>query len=212
MLRALSISYSASWWPTSIFHLNPKTPACILAQRRKREKAEAITGFPVWWRFKKLAEQKRIVHSFVENRHVIQATLFSDLKKTYLLTMEEDAADLLAAQVANYLIGLDIDEVIANSTEPRKSEIERIREQLPVHAAKAMVNDRSTREVVVATLRMWESSEFMLHGESWLQSDLHRRLNGLLASYSPDFPEEINPAKYREMVHRYREECGKRAR
>jgi hypothetical protein len=107
----------------------------------------------MWWPFKRTIE-KRIVRSFERDLRLIQVSLFTKLKAEYSLTMEPESASLVAAQVVNYLKGEDIDEVMENSTELLKSRIGRIRDHLPQKAAEVMAVSASTREVVVATLRM----------------------------------------------------------
>jgi hypothetical protein len=120
--------------------------------------------------------------------------------------MEEESAAVLAAQVVNYLKGEDIVAVMESSPEPLKSQIARIQDQIPESAAKAMAESRSTREVVVGTLRMREVLKFMLGGEPYLRSDEHHRIYKLLAPYGPEFPAEIKPDTYLEMAERYRQE------
>jgi hypothetical protein len=128
------------------------------------------------------------------------------LRSQYSTKMAEESAEVLAAQVVNYLKGEDIAAVMEAAAEPLKSEIGRIRGELPGSAARAMAESGSTREVIVATLRMKALLEFMTHGESYFRTDLHQRIHGLLSTYGPEFPEEINPAKYSAMAHRYYQE------
>ena len=117
-----------------------------------------------------------------------------------------EPASVLAALVANYLTGEDIQGVMRGSAEPLKSEIGRVKDQVPQRAANVMSESKHTREVVVATLRMKEALEFMLHGESYLHSDQHQRICGLLSVYGPEFPEEITPEHYLAIAHRYHQE------
>lgn len=137
---------------------------------------------------------------------MIQVSLFKTVASQYSATMAREPASLLAAQIVNYLKGEDIMAVLEHSTEPLKSQIDRIKVQIPECAAKVMAESRSTREVVVATLRMKGVLEFMLHGESYLQSDHHQRIYSLLSTFGAEFPEEIKPGKYLEMAQRYYEE------
>jgi hypothetical protein len=165
----------------------------------------------MWWPFKRTIE-KRIVRSFERDLRLIQVSLFTKLKSSYSLTMEDQSASLVAAQVVNYLKGDDIAAVIENSIEPLKSRIGRIRGQLPEDAAKAMAESGSTREVVVATLRMRLVVNRMLTGESYPLSDEYKRISELLSTYGPEFPEAITLGKYGELSHRwYQEHFGPKA-
>lgn len=156
------------------------------------------------WPFQKSSEA-RIVRSFESGLRLIQVTLFSRLKSQYSATMPEESAKTLAAQVVNYLKGDDIAVVIQTAAEPLKSEISRIADQIPVHAAAAMAESKSTREVIVGTLRMREILKFMTGGETYTRSDEHRRIFALLAPYGSEFPEEIKPDTYVAMAERYRQ-------
>ena len=69
-----------------------------------------------------------------------------------------------------------------------------------------MAENRSTRQVIVATLRMREVLKFMVDGEGYFQSAEHQRVYDLLSPYGPEFPDEIKPDSYLEMARRYREE------
>ncbi|MGO9240474.1 MAG: hypothetical protein ACLQBJ_06650 [Bryobacteraceae bacterium] len=122
--------------------------------------------------------------------------------------MERDSAEALAAQVVNYLKGDDITAVIQNSAEPLKSKIAQIKDQISENAARAMAESKSTREAVVATLRMRAVLEFMLQGESYFKSDLHQRIEKLLCTYGPEFPEEIKPDTYLAIAQRYYQETS----
>jgi hypothetical protein len=156
------------------------------------------------WPFQKSSEA-RIVRSFETGLRLIQVTLYSRLKSQYSATMPEESAGILAAQVVNYLKGDDIAVVIQTATEPLKSEIARIADQVPARAAAAMAESQNIREVIVGTLRMREILKFMTGGEAYMRSDEHRRIFALLAPYGPEFPEEIKPDTYVAMAEGYRQ-------
>ena len=158
----------------------------------------------MWWPIKKT--EKRIVRFFEKGLRLIQVTLFARLHLQYSTTMEKESAGVLAAQVVNYLKGEDIELVIESTPEPLKSQIAQIKDSLPERAANAMAESHSTREVIVATLRMREVLKFMLQGEVYLQSEEHRRISGLLLPYGPEFPEEIKPERYMQMAEMYYQE------
>ena len=120
--------------------------------------------------------------------------------------MEKDTTAVLAAQVVNFLKGNDVAAVMRSSPEPLQTQIARIKDRVPESGANAMAESVSTREVIVATLRMRAVLEFMLRGESYFHGDQHKRIEGLLAIYGPEFPDEIKPEKYVVMAHRYYQE------
>jgi hypothetical protein len=159
----------------------------------------------MWWPFKKTI-QNRLVGSFLSALRIIQVSLCAEASSQHSPTMTGDSARVLAAQVANDLTGEDVEAVARNAAEPLKSQIDGIKHQIPEGAARVMAHSGSTREVVVATLRMRAALEFMLQGESYFRSDLHRRIEGLLSTYGPEFPQEIKPDLYLAMAHVYHQE------
>lgn len=134
---------------------------------------------------------------------LIQVSLFAKLRAKYCLTMEDEAASLVAAQVVNYLKGEDIAAVMEHSPEPLKSRIGRIRDRLPENAAEVMAEDGSIREVVVATLRMRLVVNQMLTGDSYTLSEQYNRISELLSTYGPEFPEAITLGKYEDLARRW---------
>jgi hypothetical protein len=163
----------------------------------------------MFWPFKTRTE-KALVKQFEMGLRLIQVSLFATLKSRYAETMGSESATFLAAQVVNYLKGEDIALVIDQALDPNKSQIIRIKDQVPQFAVEAMAASRHTREVIVATLRMREIIAFMADGESYFQSNEHQRIYDLLAPYGPEFPEEVNPERYLAMAHRYQEHFGPR--
>jgi hypothetical protein len=117
--------------------------------------------------------------------------------------MDDNAAKALAAQVANFLKGEDIDEIARVSDEPLRSRIMAILPQIRQRAAEYMQVDRQTREIIVATLRMTTVLNFGEYGIAWLQSPAKMRIERLLVEYGPEFPEEITPAAYIQLFAAY---------
>jgi hypothetical protein len=157
------------------------------------------------WPFKKTIENN-LIRSYETGLRMVQVSLFTKLQRRYLLTMPEESAEVLAAQVVNYLKGEDLVAVMENSPEPLRTRIASIRQQVPEQAAEAMRESFGTREVIVGTLRIREVLEFMLRGEGYLHSDQHQRIYEILSTYGPEFPEEIKPEKYLAMAHEYMKE------
>jgi len=160
------------------------------------------SGQVAWSPFKKTTE-KRLVRSFEMGLRLIEVSLYSRLRSHYSETMPQEPA---SAQVTNYFKGNDIKALMDNSPEPLRSKIAQIRDQIPANAANAMTESGSTREVIVATLRMREVLDFMRQGKAYLQSEQHQRIYRLLSDYGPEFPEEIKPNKYLALARRYRQE------
>ena len=140
---------------------------------------------------------------FAECLRALQVDLFEDLSNIYSLQMETNAAKALAAQVANFLKGADIDEIARVSDEPLRSRIMAILPQVRQRAAEYMQADRQTHEIVVATLRMITFLNFGEYGIAWLQSPAKMRIERLLVEYGPEFPEEITPAAYIKLFTSY---------
>jgi hypothetical protein len=110
----------------------------------------------------------------------LQVDLFADLRNIYSSQMEREIAATLAAQVANFLKGEDIDEIARASDEPLRSQMVAIMAQVRQRAAEYMQADRPTREIIVATLRMTSVLNFGKYGTAWLQNPAKLRIERLL--------------------------------
>ena len=146
---------------------------------------------------------KRAERSFETCLLVIQTDLYADLRNIYSSQMDREAAGTLAAQVVNFLMGKDIDEIARVSDEPLRSRIMAILPQVRQRAAECMQADRQTREIIVATLRMTSVLNFGKYGRAWFQSPAKMRIEHLLVEYGPEFPEEIAPEAYEQLAARY---------
>ena len=133
----------------------------------------------------------------------MKVDLFADLSNIYSSQMDCEAARTLAAQVVNFLIGGDIDEIARVSDEPLRSRIMAILPQVRQRAAEHMQADRQTREIIVATHRMTSVLNFAKYGIAWLQDPAKMRIERLLVEYGPEFPEEITPAAYMQLFATY---------
>jgi len=117
--------------------------------------------------------------------------------------MDREAARTLAAQVVNFIMGEDIDEIARVSDEPLRSRIMAILPQVRQRAAECMQADRQTREIIVATLRMTTVLNFGKYGRAWFQNPAKMRIERLLVEYGPEFPEEITPEAYAQLTAKY---------
>jgi hypothetical protein len=142
--------------------------------------------------------------AFAVSLRALQLDLVADLCNIYSLQMDVEVVRTLAAQVVNFLKGEDIDEIARVSDEPLRSRIMAVLPQVRQRAAEYMQADRQTREIIVATLRMKSVLNFGKYGEAWLQSPAKMRIERLLVEYGPEFPEEITPAAYVQLVVTYR--------
>ena len=153
---------------------------------------------------------KQSVELYQRGSNYIQVTLYTILKADYSAEMDVESAGVLAAQVGNFLLGAAVvEDVIANSAEPLKSQIYKIKNRIPEHAHATMATSRSVREAVVATLRMRTIITFGVVGEAYLQSDEKQRIERVLATYGAEFPEEIDPRSYVTMAKRFRDSVFK---
>jgi hypothetical protein len=134
---------------------------------------------------------------------LMKVDLCEDLRNIYSAQMDGNAAKPLAAQVVNFLMGGDIDEIARVSDEPLRSWIMAILPQVRQRAAEYMQADRRTREIIVATLRMTSVLNFGKYGIAWLQNPAKMRIERLLVEYGPEFPEAITPAAYMQLFATY---------
>ena len=137
---------------------------------------------------------------------MIQVSLYNQFVKEFSREMEKETAGVVAAQVINYLKGDNIITVMNDAAEPLKFSIAEIKDHVPQAAANVMAASKNTREVIVATLRMRAAIEFMLEGKSYFQTERHERVERLLATYGPEFPEKITPGKYLKVAYRIHKE------
>jgi hypothetical protein len=133
----------------------------------------------------------------------LKVDLFADLSNIYSSQMDHEVAKTLAAQVVNFLMGGDINEIARVSDEPLRSRIMAILPQVRQRAAEYMQADRQIREIIVATHRMTSVLNFAKYGTAWLQNPEKMRIEQLLVEYGPEFPEEITPAAYMQLFATY---------
>ena len=157
------------------------------------------------WPFKKRKDVsiQDAIKVFETGAKAIQVPLYAELKFTYSKEMISEVACVLAGQVVNYLMGEDIDEIHKNAQEPTKTVIGQIKDQIPKRAHQLMARDDSTREVIVATLRMISVLKFAIIGESYMTSPQKQRVENLLVEYGREFRYEMTPDKYMALAHTY---------
>jgi hypothetical protein len=141
--------------------------------------------------------------AFAVSLRTLQVDLATDICNVYSSQMDHKVARALAAQVVNFLKGEDIDEIARVSDEPLRSRIMAVLPQVRQRAAEYMQADRQTREIIVATLRMKSVLNFGKYGEAWFENPAKMRIERLLVEYGPEFPKEITPAAYIQLVAAY---------
>lgn len=134
---------------------------------------------------------------------LLKVDLANDICNVYSAQMDHQDARGLAAQVTNFLMGEDVEEIARKSEEPLRSRIGAILPGLSLSAAKYMQGDRQTREIVVSTLRMVNMLNFGKYGTGWLENPAQKRIERLLVQYGPEFPEAVAPTAYLKMFGEY---------
>ena len=138
-----------------------------------------------------------------QSQRLMKVDLCEELSNIYSLQMDHKVARALAAQVANLLMGEDIDEIARVSDEPLRSRIMAILPQVRQRAAEYMQTDRQTREIMVGTHRMTSVLNFGKYGIAWLDNPEKVRIERLLVEYGPEFPKEITPIAYMRLFTAY---------
>jgi hypothetical protein len=134
---------------------------------------------------------------------LMKIDLADDICNIYSSQIDHKEARVLAAQVVNFLMGEDIEEIARVSDDPLRSRIMAILPQVQQRAAEYMQADRQARKIIVATHRMTSVLNFGKYGTAWLQSPAKMRIERLLIEYGPEFPEEITPEAYIQLFAKY---------
>ncbi len=134
---------------------------------------------------------------------MFRVDLFADLKSEYTKSLDAETAGILSAQVVNYLVGEDIDDVLEHAIDPLKSKIVGIRDQIEEHALTKLNSDPIVRRLVVYTLRIRVVLQFGLIGEEYLLSPEKQRIEKILSQYGAEFPEEASLEMYETLVWNY---------
>lgn len=153
--------------------------------------------------FLKTRAVEQVANEFIKSARVVDITLFAELKKEYSQEMNEEEASILAVQVVNFLTAQDIDEIIANSEEPLRARIIRIKDQIEKRGYDKLRKDKEARGQIVYTLRMKAVIQFSLIGEDYIATAEKQRIDNILTRYGAEFSQEAEPNRYAEMVHRY---------
>lgn len=136
--------------------------------------------------------------------------LFAELRAEYAKEMDTNTADVLAAQVLDYLQGEDIEQIKERVPKDNRSSVmvimNKIKNQVVKRADEKMKIDKETRELIVYTLRMKLVLKFGSKGESYLNAAEKIRIDKILEKYGLEFPKEVNPDYYASIATHYYEE------
>lgn len=146
---------------------------------------------------------KQTVDTFNKQSRVIRVVLYADLKDEYSHEYDTETASFLAGQVVNYLFGEDLKEIYANTSDSNKAVIDRIKRKTPIRAHHLLKANKSVRELIVYTLRMKAVLKFGLSGEEYLENPEKARIENILKKYGAEYPEEVSPKLYSQIVNRF---------
>ncbi len=137
---------------------------------------------------------------FSEQLRVVKLLLYAELKSEHESYFGLELGSILAAQIVNYLSGEDLDESYASADEFNRSQIRRIKDQIVPRAERKMFHDQILRETIVYTHRMKNVLMYATHGDAYLQSSEKRRSEAFLFKYGVEFPREVTPKMYAQIV------------
>jgi len=142
---------------------------------------------------------------FQKQQRYMQVMLYKEISEKLVKeqTFEPDLAKTLAAQIANYYSGFDIDEQFKHMKEPNKSMVAKIRQLIIPKAEEMLKNDYKLRRLIVYALRMDIVYKFAMEGEKYLESDEKERKYSILKNFGAEFPEEANPRLFDEIFSDY---------
>ncbi len=139
-----------------------------------------------------------------EAQKLITIALGSTLFDKYQIEMNRDKAQVLSAQVINYLTGKDINRAIMVSEEPLKSKIIAIKHIVREMALIEMNNDRKLREMIVHYLRFKNELARAYKGYSEVLTETEQKqVNDLLRRYEDSVHYIIGPDEYLALAQEF---------
>jgi hypothetical protein len=146
-----------------------------------------IKGILALWKTHK--EGGKIIDKIVEASTSVSLTTAKLCFDEYKNEMDPQIANVLAAQVMNYLTGNDVEEVYLKSQEPLKSRIGLIKGMVPERASKLLDNDNELKELIVHNLHFkqhldWAYKETI----KYLSISQKAQIDFLLKKYGDDVP------------------------
>ncbi|MFA6492662.1 MAG: hypothetical protein WCV58_00780 [Patescibacteria group bacterium] len=118
---------------------------------------------------------------------------------------DKELAGVAIGKVVCYLTGEDLDANTPEATEFTIEEGIKIKNDIPGLADGFMKSDKIIRELTVYTLRMRSvivGYIFKSKGLDFFDSQEFERMNEVLQKYGAEFPEEVSPKFYAEIVNR----------
>lgn len=142
---------------------------------------------------------------FQQQLRFIRVVLCTELGEEYkIFSFDDDLEKILAAQVVNYLTGVDIDSYIQNANdETIKIKIGKIKNIVKQSADEKMRNDNEVRKLIVYTLRMDITINSGIHGKKYFSTDEYKRKFELLSKYGSEFSEGLTQKMYMELFEKF---------
>ena len=117
---------------------------------------------------------------------------------------ETDLSTTLAAQVENYLLGEDLDEIIEKVTAEVKEKILQVKNNIPKWADDAMTKDKDFCEFIIQTIRMDAVFQDQASDSKWLfENPRGKRISKILMKYGSNVSESSDPKKYDKLIQKW---------
>ena len=142
---------------------------------------------------------------FQQQYRIVSVTLYNNLvKECSTLNIDDNLKRVLSAQIVNYLLGQDIENVVLNiKDEVLETNFDKIKDKIKLYAEDKMSRDLEVRKLVVYTLRMHMALQECLLGKKYhITSDYERDYN-LLLKYGNEFPDEVKQNMYMELCENF---------
>jgi len=151
--------------------------------RKKWKIEETLEAFPLWERS-------------------VTVCLFTKLRAELLAQgLSDDTSSAIAAQGVNYITGVDWEESVSNASAEIKSVVQAHKSSIEPAIRDLLMKDGSCRKVVVYFLCIKTVALGFLHGfEAWMADPMKERIERILSTFGPEFPEEADPGKFSVMV------------
>jgi hypothetical protein len=146
-----------------------------------------IKGVLTLWKAHK--EGGKIIDKILEASKSVSLTTAKICFDEYKNEMDPQIANVLAAQVMNYLTGYDVDEKYLKSEEPLKSRIGLIKGMVPERANKLLDNDKELKELIVHNLHFLQHLDWAYKETiEYLTASQKAQIDFLLKKYGEDVP------------------------
>ncbi len=152
-----------------------------------------INPFKIIGQYKK---GDKFMKDYYEGLKLVGLTIGKETMNEYDKEMDKWTAQVLGAQVMNYLTGTVVDKVYNESQDQLKETIGKIKDQVERRAFKKMDEDKELQELVVYTLRLTEINDRAHWGAKYEQSPEKKQIEKILERYGDKFQYEIDATVY----------------